>query len=65
MAEVADPSERARAMKSLRRKATGFDYAAAHRDGGNGSPSPPISIFRIEIHAMTGIKNFGNGHKTT
>ena len=62
MAEVSDPAERSRAMQSLSRKAAGFNRAAAHRDGGNGSPLPPITIFRIEIHDMTGIKNFCNGH---
>jgi nitroimidazol reductase NimA-like FMN-containing flavoprotein (pyridoxamine 5'-phosphate oxidase superfamily) len=59
--EVSDPDERSRAMQSLSRKAAGFNRAAAHRDGGNGSPLPSITIFRIEIHDMTGIKNFGNG----
>jgi uncharacterized protein len=62
MTEVSDAAERARAMQSLGRKAAGFNYAAAHRDGGNGSPTPSITIFRIEIKAMTGVKSFGNGH---
>jgi uncharacterized protein len=62
MTEVSDADERARAMQSLSRKAAGFNYAAAHRDGGNGSPTPSITIFRIEITAMTGVKSFGNGH---
>jgi nitroimidazol reductase NimA-like FMN-containing flavoprotein (pyridoxamine 5'-phosphate oxidase superfamily) len=62
MTEVANPDERVRAMQSLGRKAAGFDYAAAHRDGGNGSPSPSITIFRIEIKDMSGVKSFGNGH---
>jgi uncharacterized protein len=62
MTEVSEADERARAMQSLSRKAAGFNRAAAHRDGGNGSPLPSITIFRIDIHDMTGIKNFGNGH---
>jgi nitroimidazol reductase NimA-like FMN-containing flavoprotein (pyridoxamine 5'-phosphate oxidase superfamily) len=60
--EVSDPAEKYRVMQSLSRKAAGFNRAAAHRDGGNGAPMPSITIFRIEIHDMTGIKNFNNGH---
>lgn len=62
ISEVSDPAERSKAMQSLSRKAAGFNRAAAHRDGGNGSPMPSITIFRIDIHDMTGIKNFNNGH---
>jgi hypothetical protein len=62
IAEVSEAAERARAMQSLGRKAAGFNYAAAHRDGGNGSPAPSITIFRIEIKDMTGVKSFHNGH---
>jgi nitroimidazol reductase NimA-like FMN-containing flavoprotein (pyridoxamine 5'-phosphate oxidase superfamily) len=64
MTEVSDAEERARVMQSLSRKAAGFNRAAAHRDGGSGAPLPHITIFRIEIRDMTGIKNFGNGHHT-
>ncbi|HUL61736.1 MAG TPA: pyridoxamine 5'-phosphate oxidase family protein [Methanocella sp.] len=62
IAEVTDASERARAMQSLGRKAAGFNFTAAHRDGGNGAPAPAITIFRIDIQEMTGVKSFGNGH---
>ncbi|HEY3272697.1 MAG TPA: pyridoxamine 5'-phosphate oxidase family protein [Methanocella sp.] len=65
MTEVSDAAERARAMQSLSRKAAGFNRAAAHRDGGSGAPLPSITIFRIDIRDMTGIKNFGNGRHTT
>jgi|AGTN01.1.fsa_nt_gi Predicted flavin-nucleotide-binding protein len=60
--EVSDPAERSRAMQSLSRKTIGFNRAAAHRDGGNGAPSPTVTIFRIDIHDMTGVRNYKNGH---
>jgi len=66
MTEVADPAERAKAMQSMGRKATGFDYAAVHgigQDGGGKEIAPrPITIFKIEIREMTGIRSPGNGH---
>ncbi len=65
MTEVSDPAERTGAMQSLGRKAAGFNYAAAHRDGGNHSGPSSITIFKIEIRDMTGVKSFGNGHQIT
>jgi uncharacterized protein len=62
IAEVSDAAEKWRVMQSLSRKAAGFHRAAAHRDGGNGKPMPTITIFRIEIDDMTGVKNFNYGH---
>jgi nitroimidazol reductase NimA-like FMN-containing flavoprotein (pyridoxamine 5'-phosphate oxidase superfamily) len=61
MMEISDPAERTRAMRSLARKAAGFDYAAAH---GNQKEKPfsAITIFKIEIRDMTGVRSPGNGH---
>jgi uncharacterized protein len=63
IAEVSEAAERVKAMQSLGRKAAGFNYAAAHRDGGNHSGPAPITIFKIVICDMTGVKSFGTGHQ--
>jgi nitroimidazol reductase NimA-like FMN-containing flavoprotein (pyridoxamine 5'-phosphate oxidase superfamily) len=64
--EVADTGERVRAMQSLGRKAAGSDLAAIHgvsQDGGGREIAvPPITIFKIEIMDMTGVRSPGNGH---
>ncbi|OPY30285.1 MAG: Pyridoxamine 5'-phosphate oxidase [Methanocella sp. PtaU1.Bin125] len=62
MTEVSDPGERARALLSLSRKAAGFDHAAVH--GKNNSRPPPsaVTIFKIEIRDMTGVRSPNNGH---
>jgi hypothetical protein len=64
--EVADPAERAKAMQAMGRKAAGFDYAAVHGigqdGGGHDLAARSITIFKIEIRDMTGIRSPGNGH---
>ena len=66
MTEVSDPPERVRAMQSLGRKAAGFNYSAVHgvgQDGGGKEIAPrSITIFKIEIRDMTGVRSPGNGH---
>ena len=66
MTEVSDPVERTKAMKSLGQKAAGSDLAAVHgirQDGGGQElEGPPITIFKIEICDMTGVRSPGNGH---
>ena len=61
IAEVSDPGEKAKVMRSMGEKAADFDFAAAHgrqRDGG----SRHITIFRIDVREMTGVRSPGNGH---
>jgi nitroimidazol reductase NimA-like FMN-containing flavoprotein (pyridoxamine 5'-phosphate oxidase superfamily) len=64
--EIADPAERLQAMKSLGRKAAGSDLTAVHAvwhdGGGEEIAAPRITIFKIEITDMTGVRSPGNGH---
>lgn len=59
--EVSDRAERVKAMRSLGRKAAGVQHDAVHRRM-KEQQLPPITVFRIEIDDMTGIRSPGNGH---
>ena len=61
MTEVSDPAERKKAMQLLGRKALGLDYASFHGSQ-NNQGMPPITIFKIEIRDMTGVRSPSNGH---
>lgn len=63
MTEVHDPAERVKAMQSLGRKAAGFDHTAIHGYRKARPPPSAISIFKIVIHDMTGVRSPSNGHR--
>ncbi len=59
--EVKDNEEKARAMRILAQKAKASGDNTQHVHG-TGAPSAGISIFKIDIEEMTGVKSPNGGH---
>jgi nitroimidazol reductase NimA-like FMN-containing flavoprotein (pyridoxamine 5'-phosphate oxidase superfamily) len=59
--EVKDNAEKARAMRILAEKAKASGDHTQHTHG-TSSPSAGISIFKIDITEMTGVKSPNGGH---